>query len=350
MCIFIMVPEEKIEEIRKEVMVAENPLILFDDDMDGLCSYLTIRRIMKNVTGIPIKSGPIVDVNFVEKVKDISPDLIVILDKPIVTQEFIDKANTNIVWIDHHPALERKRVNYLNPLIWDNKDNRPTTYWCYNVAKLKDSLWIATAGCVADHFIPDFFDEFVKKYPDLVNKKEIEDLKFNSKLGELIKIFDFVLKGKSNDVKNSISKLEKIKEPYEILNKTSENGKFIFDRAEKINKQYKSLLNKALEEKSEDGIFLFVYPGSKMSFTNSLAGELLYRFPDKIVIVGRERGDKIKLSFRGKHIKIRPILEEALKGIEGYGGGHEYACGGQVAKKDFNKFINNIKRLSKRSF
>ena len=40
---------------------------------------------------------------------------------------------------------------------------------------------------------------------------------------------------------------------------------------------------------------------------------------------------------------ILSILKNALVGIEGYGGGHEYACGASVKKEDFERFIENIK-------
>jgi len=35
-------------------------------------------------------------------------------------------------------------------------------------------------------------------------------------------------------------------------------------------------------------------------------------------------------------------LEKALVGIDGYGGGHEHACGAAIKKHDFKKFIENI--------
>jgi len=43
-------------------------------------------------------------------------------------------------------------------------------------------------------------------------------------------------------------------------------------------------------------------------------------------------------------IKIKPILEKALRNVEGYGGGHDYACGANVAKKDFLDFLDVIKK------
>ena len=52
----------------------------------------------------------------------------------------------------------------------------------------------------------------------------------------------------------------------------------------------------------------------------------------------------MKISIRSKSVIIPPILEKALEGVEGFGGGHEYACGANVKKKDFDRFIESFKK------
>jgi len=49
------------------------------------------------------------------------------------------------------------------------------------------------------------------------------------------------------------------------------------------------------------------------------------------------------MSLRALKIKIAPILENALKDVKGYGGGHDHACGSVVSKDDFDRFLENIK-------
>ena len=51
------------------------------------------------------------------------------------------------------------------------------------------------------------------------------------------------------------------------------------------------------------------------------------------------------MSLRSGKIKVLPILEKALKDVNGYGGGHLYAAGANVKKEDFQKFIDKIKNL-----
>jgi len=66
-------------------------------------------------------------------------------------------------------------------------------------------------------------------------------------------------------------------------------------------------------------------------------------FTGKIVIVGREKSGEVRLSLRSMKKVLPPIIEKALVGVEGYGGGHEYACGANVKKEDFKRFIENIR-------
>ena len=50
------------------------------------------------------------------------------------------------------------------------------------------------------------------------------------------------------------------------------------------------------------------------------------------------------MSLRSKKEPILPVLKKALNGVEGYGGGHDYACGANIKKYDFEKFVKNIKK------
>ena len=42
-------------------------------------------------------------------------------------------------------------------------------------------------------------------------------------------------------------------------------------------------------------------------------------------------------------IKLADKIKNALVGLEGYGGGHDYACGTCVKDKDFNVFLERFK-------
>jgi len=341
-----MISEKQINEIKGYLDKSENPLFLFDDDPDGLCSYLLFKKYVDKGKGIVIKSSPVLDVSFLRKVEEYSPDVVFVLDKPKISEDFIEKVNVPIVWIDHHTPVKVKGVKYFNPRVKDPDIYLPTSYLCYQV--IKQDLWIAMCGIIADWSIPDIFDDFIKEYPDLVKKTDNPgDVFFKQPFGKLIRIFSFILKGKNSEVNTCISILLKIKTPYEILNQTTSRAKYIHRKFERISKEYNKLLEEAIKAKTKDPILAFYYPSKTMSFTSDLSTELSYIFPDKIIIIGRKKGDEVRMSLRSKIHKLPKIIEKALEDVEGYGGGHEYACGGNVKAKDLNKFISNLKKQLK---
>ena len=339
--------KKQIEEIRKEAEESTRPLIFFHDDADGLASFLLLYRFIREGKGIIIKTSPNIDEKFIRNVQEYNPDKIFIVDIAIVEQDFIDKAKTKIIWIDHHQPLNRHNIKYYNPRIKNPSQNIPASYSCYQVVK-KD-LWIAMIGCIGDWVMPPFAKEFTKKYPDLLSAKikNPETALFETKLGKLIKIISFCLKGTTKEAMQHVKILTRINSPYEILNQETPAGRFLYKKYEKIDKEYQKLLKLASRRKSSDKVLLFQYYADKMSFTKDISNELLHKFPNKVIMVAREKGDEIKISLRSKDILIPPILEKALKNIEGHGGGHEHACGANVKKRDFGLFFNNFKKLIK---
>jgi len=339
-----MIPNDQLKELREHLVKAKNPLFLFDSDPDGICSFLLFRKFCGKGYWTMVKSTPIVDMNYIKKVENYNPDIIFILDKPLVSQEFIDAANRPIVWLDHHPATKMERVKYYNPRIKDPQDNRPTSYWAYQV--VKENLWLGVIGSIADWHFPEFAEEFSKEYPDLLPKdiKTVEKALYESEIGKIIEIIAFNLKGESKDVKGSVSSMIKINSPYEILKQDSSQAKYVCKRAIKIKKEYDSLIkdaNKKINEK--ENIIVYVYPSRKTSLTAEIANVLLYRYPDKVIVVGREKNDEIKMSLRYMKGNLPTIIETALVGLNGFGGGHEHSSGCTVSKSDFPTFIEAIK-------
>jgi len=130
-----MVKFTSLKKIYELIDKSENPLIFFDDDPDGLCSYLQIKKHFKKGHPVVIKSSPELNVTYLKKIEEYSPDLVIVLDKPILSQDFIDKVNVPIIYIDHHPINDINGINYFNPLFKDKEDNRPVSYWCYQLTK-----------------------------------------------------------------------------------------------------------------------------------------------------------------------------------------------------------------------
>jgi single-stranded DNA-specific DHH superfamily exonuclease len=338
-----MLTQKQYSQIKEELDNCQNPLFFFDDDPDGISSFLLLYRYKREGHGFVVKTHPKLDIRSAPKVEQYNADKAFVLDIARLEQDFIDNVPVPVIWIDHHGPYERNNVKYFNPRLSKKSDNIPTTYMCYKV--VNQDMWIAALGCIADYHLPDFLDEFRKQYPDLIeDKKSVTDIYFTSKLGVLIKVFSFCLKGKSSNVLKNIKVLTRIKSPYEILNQETAQGKFIFSYYKKIRKLYDELLESALEAETKENVLVFIYSEDKMSFTSDVSNELLYKFPEKIIIVGRKREHEVRMSLRSTKIIIPPILEKALNGLEGHGGGHELACGACVKQEDFDEFVNRIKK------
>ncbi|MFA6072615.1 MAG: DHH family phosphoesterase [Candidatus Woesearchaeota archaeon] len=339
-----MLTEDEIQYIRKRIKESSKPLFFFDDDPDGTTSFILLYKILNEGKGICVKGKPILEAAYVAKVEEYAPDLIVILDKPLVEQEFLDKVTQEVIWIDHHPLQDNKKVKYFNPRKHDLEDNRPTSFWAYQIAKddVPNALWIAMIGIIGDWNIL-LKDELNLQYPELLpmNVTNPAEALFNTDIGKLARILEFNLKGTTTQVMQAIKTWTRIDDPYEILNQTTPRGKFIYKKFLDVSEKYDDIKKDIVV--GEDKIILFKYFDTKLAISSMLSNELLYRYPDKITIIAREKNDELMLSLRSSKIKIVDKLQKALEGIRGYGGGHDLACGACVKKEDFDQFIENFR-------
>ena len=273
-----MLTEKENEEIRKELDNCTRPLIFFHDDADGVCSFLLLYRYKKEGKGVIVKSTPKVDMKFLRKVEEYQPDKIFVVDVPMMDEEFVKNVKVPIIWIDHHTPQNIDKVKYFNPRL--SGTHEPATELCYGV--VKRDLWIAQIGCVGDWFLPDFTDEFIKKYPKLLSKKikTPEKALFQSKLGELVRIISFILKGKISDVMKSIKILTRIQDPYEILDNKTPQSNFIMKRYKKYNTEYQELLKEAKKRAKKDKFLIFIYKNTQNKYK---------LFPNIILLLRKEK-------------------------------------------------------------
>ncbi len=339
-----MLTEKQVQFLREELKTAKNPLFIYDDDADGLCSFLLLYRINREGKGIPLKTAPKLDLRLMRKVEELAPDKIFALDVPIIEQEFIDAVKRPVFWIDHHMPLERKNVHYFNPRINDLDAYVPTSRMAYQVNGNPEDLWIAAAGCLADYYAPDFLDEFIAKHPYLLPEKgDLPTMIYKNKVGELIKLFFFILKGPTSEVRKSISILTRIKSPDEIFKEETSSGRFILRRFKEINKRYEYLLKEAKKTASRSKILLFNYTDQQWSFTSNLANELAALYPNKVIIIVRKKSEEMKCSLRAQ-FPILKMVEKALENVEGYGGGHPNACGAVIKESSWERFLQQFKQ------
>ncbi len=343
-----MLTPAQVQLLKEELKTAKNPLFIHDDDADGLCSYLVLYHIHREGRNFIPKNGKKLDAGYLKYIQEMNPDKIFVLDIHDIDQEFLDKIKRPVFWIDHHEPKERTNVHYFNPKIKDPDSYFPTTRMAYQVSENPDDLWIATAGCLADYHLPDFIDEFRARYPWLLKKKRnLPETIYKEKVGQLVKLFFFMLKGPTSEVKESLKNLRKVKDVSEIFNKTTPEGAQLCERFERLNGYYENLLKDVRKKATRSDVLLYEYTDSQWSFTANLANELTILYPKKVIIISRKKGDDYKCSLRAQ-FPIAGAVEKALVGVQGYGGGHPNACGAVIKEESWNLFLKQFKEEVKK--
>ena len=69
---------------------------------------------------------------------------------------------------------------------------------------------------------------------------------------------------------------------------------------------------------------------------------LIYKYPEKVIMVIRQNEEKVIMSLRSTKTKLPDAISTALEGLDGFGGGHELACGAGVAKDQFPEFFERL--------
>jgi single-stranded DNA-specific DHH superfamily exonuclease len=336
-----------VSKVRELLDSSQNPLFFFDNDPDGLASFLLLRRCINNGKGVVIKSFPELNSTYIRKLHEFKPDCVFVLDKPLIDPLFIEatrQLGIKLVWIDHHPPQQiNEEIYYFNPLLNEQKTNEPVAYWCYKIAARKEDLWIALFGCLGDWFLPEFHTEFAREYPDLFlgNVQNASEALYKTQIGKIAKILSFALKDKTSNVIKMLKFLVQIKSPYELLEENSKTSSIYF-RYNQINRKYTKLIEKA-RLLSARKILFFQY-GGDLSISGELANELFYLFPDRIICVAFLKGNEATVSFRA-NINIRDKVAEAMKGIDGRSGGHRNACAAKLSVIDLPRLKENLEKL-----
>lgn len=342
-----MLSDKEIKQLQDVMHTCKHPIYFFHDDPDGLCSFLLLYRAVKEGKGYCLKAYPQITKEFAEQVDKYGADAVFILDIAKVDQDFLDAVNVPVYWIDHHTILDRQKVHYFNPR--KKGKNIPVSILCWQIVKDErpDDIWISVMGAISDWHLPENLEDFRKKYPKLLPKKikKIGDALFNSPLAPLAKVFSFNLKGSTKGVNQSIKVFTRIENPDEILEQKTSAGKFLWKKYEKINNTYKDMFDRIFKTAKRDRLFVYTYSHDNLSLTKDLSNDLLYKLKNKVIVLGRIKSGEVRCSLRAPAgIRLDKALEKALVGIEGYGGGHEQACGAGIKQEDFDRFIENLRR------
>lgn len=347
-----MLTPQQIQELKEHLERAQNPLFYYDNDADGLCSFIILRRYLGRGKGVAVRSFPDLHESYARKAQELKADYIFVLDKPILSKEFvatIDSMQLPLVWLDHHDVpgtdfvRDYKNVFVYNPskLLGPQKSFEPTTYLSYKITGRKEDLWLAIMGCVADHYLPEFASEFAAFYPEFWGDdvKDPFDAYFKTEIGRIAMSINFGLKDSVTHVVQLQNHLVACKGPGDVLSEIPGNYAFRH-KVSDVKKRYDSLMKRA--KMQAKGSLVFFEYGGELSISADLANQLYFLYPDSYVAVVYKRDMIANVSLRGKNIKN--VLEQVLREIPGTGGGHEDAVGARIKTTDLNSFKEALER------
>lgn len=343
-----MLKEAELTELKETLELCKNPLFLFDNDPDGFCSAIILMRAISKGTAYPIKSFPDIDKNLIEKIKEVSPDYLIILDKPFANLEILKEMkelNIETLIIDHHEMEITKELLSLAKVYNSFPSSEPTSFLVQKIFNRKNEEWISMVGCIHDVFKPDFSKSFEEKYPELFNDSlSAFEALHNSEVGKLTKMISLSLKTSYVTLQSMIELFLKINSPNDILLETEENA-FIYRRYNFLNK----ILEKNAKKAQVYPKFVLVEYSGDYSLSSDLANKVFSEHPDKFVVVCFKKYEWVNISVRGKNAK--KFTEKVVSTIpRSTGGGHDVACGLRIPGESFNEFKKMIfKKFGKES-
>ena len=378
-----MTLQNDIDKARTLIENSKNPIMFFDTDTDGSTSFIQLKRKYPQLKeGYPISKEDERQKDAMIKIFD-EHDLIIFFDTPYVIEEFFQEINgRQVVWADHHIPINQEilknkenKIHFLNPQIYDESDERCSSFLAYQITQIPENLvWVAM-GSVADFYLLDVLIEFYKHDKTNFNilfkitdeKREelfdfIKKYKFNDKtqndkrtywiqyltyecgLIQYKTFFDILFKFKKFEkcqkILKDIAKMTLLDFKVELL-----NGKIgIYEKFQEIMSEYKSVKKKIDTIKDEELIFM-EHEDKKISFNRQLSEEIAFRKTKYKAIVCTYTKPIMSLyscSLRGKNFDVNKMLNECLDGLEGKGGGHKLASGCIVSKADYPIFKKRI--------
>jgi single-stranded DNA-specific DHH superfamily exonuclease len=344
-----MLSQTRLNELRARLEGASCPAFLFDNDADGLCSFLLAHRALGKGFGIPVRSYPALDVGYGEQALTRGADLLVVLDKPVLSEAFVLFAKEHhlpLLSIDHHaidkPDWKMLYADYeeYNPALLSGKgkSDEPVSYIVYHVFSRSEDLWLMVAGCIADHYLPVEWNAFSKQYPSFGGKvSDPFEAYYTTPLGDIVQACNFGLKDSLSAVKKLLAFLSSCAHPSLVLSEQAPSS-FL-----EKNASLRAELERLLGESVQRGPLHLVQYSGPTSMSADVANKLTFLYPGSYVLVAYQKGSLTNLSLRGKRVK--ELFTRLLPSFSGLiGGGHAEAVGGRIPSKDVASFITAFEK------
>lgn len=342
-----MLSQERLDTLKGLLQSAQMPVFLFDNDADGLCSFLIARRALGVGEGIPVRTYPSIDPASVDRAVGYGADVLVVLDKPFLSEVFIEKVRVSglpLIVIDHHGVPQPdftvlgERCFVFNPALEKKGSDEPVSSLLYQALGRADDLWLAGAGCIADHYLPDFWEKLVASYPEYAHpvRHPFEGY-YETDLGNIAQAFNFGLKDSLSAVKKLLTHLLRCTGPGDVLGAAAPPS-FIT----KVTTLRTALEQHVQEAGTPENALLVYQYGGATSMSADIANMLSYRYPSAVIAVIYLKGNTANISLRGK--KVKAFFERLLPAFpSASGGGHAEAVGARFLAEDIPQFLEQLR-------
>lgn len=374
--------KSSVEHIRCLLDNSKKPILFFDSDCDGGMSYFQLKQVWKNLEGYPINKSKSNQISCAEKI-EADHDLVLFFDTPLIFEEVFEYAEgKKIVWVDHHPGNDLKLakkydVFHFNPVELDIRDSRPSCFWAYEIANSYDNLFRVAVGSVSDFYLLDVLKDFYEKKSEefrvvfglsdekreelfsFLEKYDFKDesvrdkradwilyLTYETRVGVFKQLFDFIYKMQVG-VDRSLRMLSKMT-PLEIVGEVGAGKGFLFEDFASFSSKQKKHIKKAIEKNKTQEFVYYEHKG-KTSYNRQISEELSFRLKGSKClecVFFKKGSDSVGISFRGRlGFVVNDIIELALEGLKGKGGGHPFAGGVHMSLEDFEIFQKRVNEL-----
>lgn len=313
-------------------------------DGDGISSAAIFSIMLKKLGNFPVSISSPEHVGFDSAVKETikthKPDIIVSLDVPVTSVEYL---GIPTLVIDHHPY---KELNKNFEMVHDLK--HCTAYlaylYCSKIVDMRGASWVAALGCLSDKDDAGF-EEIEKIYKETYPELTKEQL---HSMASYISSSKIVGEHGVNCGINALIEADSMSMPTTIFGSTPNAQKLINLRElSRRERDYWLLSHKDFVKM--DGIILFYPIKSRFQIESYLAGTLANLYPNHVCVVVNyfEKKKDVVMEGRTKlgKVNIGKIFHEICKKIGGDGGGLKGAAGAIISKEKEKEFLEELKQL-----
>jgi hypothetical protein len=242
--------------------------------------------------------------------------------------------------IDHHVS-DRAPLFYANPrnagFEW------PVSFITYALFGDAAESWVAAIGVLGDWCsdkVPARFWDVVRSHhPELVPEVDNKTL-IRDKLGDMVLMLESVISlERSGGALYALEALKSAKSWKHLLEGKGKAGKLKKAKAEVLGE-----VGRIFGSEIVTPAYMLLRFSSPHRIKSLVAGRAKDEYPDRMVVIAQDEGNKVRLSFRNAD-GLDKLVKELTEGI-GEGGGHPRASGGWVQSDKWDVFEKRLKRLN----